>query len=99
MATDLPIVPHYVTELDHGEQRHVARLAERILADEPALSSTSAFGTDVTTGIGPWPGLVLEDHSDISLFDRTNGTKYSQRALLLAGDGDFVAIRGRRYRE
>lgn len=99
MATDLPIVPHYVTELDGVEQQRVARLADRILADEPALSSTAAFGTDVTTGIGPWPGLVLEDHSAISLLDRTNGTKYSQRALLLAGDGDFVAIRGRRYRE
>ncbi len=99
MATELPTVPHYVTELDGVEQQRVARLADRILADEPALSSTDAFGTDVTTGIGPWPGLVLEDHSAISLFDRTNGTKYSQRALLLAGDGDFVAIRGRRYRE
>ncbi|NNG02841.1 MAG: hypothetical protein HKM95_01915 [Inquilinus sp.] len=99
MATDLPIIPHYVTELDHGEQRRVAHLADRILADEPAMSSTTAFGTGVTTGIGPWPGLVLEDHSGISLFDRANGTKYSQRALLLAGDGDFVAIRGRRYRE
>ena len=99
LVTNLPIVPHYKTELDRGEQRHVARLAERILADEPALASTGVFDTDVTTGIGPWPGLVLEDHSAISLFDRTNGTKYSQRALLLAGDGDFVAIRGHRYRE
>lgn len=99
MATDLPIVPHYATELDGGERQHVARLADRLLADEPALSSTDAFGADVTTGIGPWPGLVLEDHSAISLFDRANGTKYSQRAMLLAGDGDLVAIRGRRYRE
>lgn len=99
MATDLPIVPHYVTELDRGEQRHVARLAERILADEPALSLTEAFGTEVTSGTGPWSGLVLEDHSAISLFDRANGTKYTQRALLLAGDGDFVAIRGPRYRD
>lgn len=38
------------------------------------------------------PGLVIEDHGGIRLFEHSGDEAYSYRALLLAGDDDLVAI-------
>jgi len=88
--TDLPIVAHYDVTLDARERlRH---LASDLRADEPALSATAAFGPWVSPGLGPWPSLVIEDHSWITLFEERGDAAYTYRALLLAGDGDLVVI-------
>jgi hypothetical protein len=87
----IPVVTHFAVEIDGGERRDLARLARRLLADEPALSGTP-FGPGVRAGLGDGPGLVIEDHSWISLFEHVGDVAYTYRALLLAGDGDQVAI-------
>lgn len=92
----LPVVPHLSLRLGRGESRTIARVAQRLLADEPTLNATKPFGPRVATGLGAWPGLVLEDHSAIRLFERSADLSYSYRALLLAGEGDLVAIGVRR---
>jgi hypothetical protein len=88
----LPIVPLLRTEIAEDERRDLGRIADRLLADEPLLRVTEPFGATVAAGLGPWPGLFLEDHSWISLFDRRGDVAYSYRALLLAGEGDLVAV-------
>ncbi|MDH3595478.1 MAG: hypothetical protein OEU09_01285 [Rhodospirillales bacterium] len=88
----LPVVPQLRVEIGEDERRDLTRTAGRLLADEPLLRVTEPFGATVTTGLGPWPGFFLEDHSWISLFDRRSDIAYSYRALLLAGAGDLVAI-------
>lgn len=89
----LPIVPQMPAKVGDAEREKIARLAEQILSDEPALDIASHFGPRVTAGIGPGPSFVLEDHSAISLFERVGGDiSYSYRALLLAGEGDLVAV-------
>jgi hypothetical protein len=88
----LPVVPQLRVEFGEDERRDISRIAERLLADEPLLCATEPFGATVKSGLGARPGLFLEDHSWISLFDSRGDLAYSYRALLLAGDGDLVAI-------
>jgi hypothetical protein len=89
-------VAHLPGEVGAAERGRLERLAGRLLSDEPALSATRPFGAKVATGVGPWPALLLEDHSAIALFDKDGDVAYSHRALLLAGDGDQVAMPVRR---
>lgn len=90
--TDLPIVAHFDVTLDAKEGERLSRLARDLRADEPALSVNAAFGSQVLPGLGPWPSLVIEDHSWITLFEERGDVAYTYRALLLAGDGDLVVI-------
>lgn len=69
--------------------RHIAR---RIKRDEPALTVLSPFAPDMHGDILDAPSLVIEDHGSIRLFEHSGNQAYSYRALLLAGDGDLVAI-------
>jgi hypothetical protein len=78
--------------LDDGERARIAAIGRRLLASEPALNATEAFGHGVAAGQGPWPALVIEDHSAIALFEESGDWAYSYRGLLLAGDGDMVLI-------
>lgn len=90
--TDLPIVAHCDVTLDAQERERLRRLASDLRADEPALWASAAFGPRVSPGLGPWPSLVIEDHSGIALFEERGDAPYAYRALLLAGDGDLVVI-------
>lgn len=90
--TKLPIVAHCGVTLDARTRDRLRRLASDLEAEEPALSNTVAFGPLVSPGLGPWPSLVIEDHSRIALFEKSGDEAYSYRALLLAGDGDLVPI-------
>ena len=96
LRASLPIVPHMTASLDLGERAGLDRMADRLLKDDPLLNATAPFGPGVASGLGPWPALVLEDHSAITLFERGGDKAYSYRALLLAQDGDMVAIGARR---
>ncbi len=90
--SSIPIVEQITVDLDEHERVRLSRIAAKLLADEPALCSTSPFGPNVAAGLGPWPALVLEDHSAIALFDPDDDVAYAYRALLLAGEGDCLAV-------
>ncbi len=79
-------------QIPAAERRRVAQLARQLISDEPALGATDHFGANVTTGLGAWPSLFIEDHSAIRLFEQVGDPTYSYRALLLAGEGDLVAV-------
>lgn len=95
-APSIPVVEHLPIEIDAAEKQRIAALAGKLLADEPVLRSTEPFGSNVSPGLGPWPSLILEDHSGIALFDPEEETAYAYRALLLAGAGDQIVIGVRR---
>ncbi len=96
----LPIVAHWGAEIGDAERQKIERLAARLREEDPTISATGAFGPGVGAGLGPWPGVFLEDHSWIALFAQRGDVSYSHRALLLAGEGDMVLIgigRNRRF--
>ena len=78
--------------LSPTSRERVLNLAARICKEEPRLDQKAAFGASVTSGLGPWPALVIEDHSSISLFETEGNLAYSYRALLLASAGDLVVV-------
>ncbi len=88
----IPIVEQIPVVLDADEKSRLTALAARLLADEPALNSTAAFGANVAAGCLPVPCVVIEDHSAIALFSREQLAIYDYRALLLAGTGDVLLV-------
>jgi hypothetical protein len=88
----LPVVPQLAVTFTERERDDAARLAQQLLRDEPGLRTTAPFGPQVTAGLGPWPGLFIEDHSAIALFETRGDESYSYRALLLAGEGGLAVI-------
>jgi hypothetical protein len=93
----IPTVERVRVTLDDGERARLAAIARRLLAGEPALPDTSAFA-DVTIGSGEGPALVLEDHREINLLGEHDERAVEQRAFLLAGSGDLIALSGPRDR-
>ncbi len=91
-----PLTQGYEVEVDAGERRELSALAARVLAREPGLNNLSPFGTDVEAGLGPWPCLCIEDHSEITLFERSGNVLYGHRSLLLARDGDLAMMSNQR---
>jgi len=92
----LPIVGHVPVRLQQAELDRIDRFAAKLLASEPALASTDAFGAGVTAGLDDGPALFFEDHAEISLFERRGDASLQYRALLLAGEGDLVLVGGGR---
>ncbi len=88
----IAVIEQVSVTLADGERARIAAIGRRLLASEPALNATAAFGDGVAAGQGPWPTLVIEDHSAIALFEKSGDWAYSYRGLLLAGDGDMVLI-------
>ncbi len=92
----LPIVPQAVPAVPARERARLGVLAGRLLADEPALGGAD-FGSLVRPGMTPdRPALILEDHHGLALYTALRDPRTEYRALLLAGDGDFVTIAGPR---
>ncbi len=93
----MPIVPQALPALSSHERAQLDELAARLLADEPALGGATDFGTLVRPGMaGDRPALILEDHHGLALYTALRDPHTEYRALLLAGDGDFVTIAGPR---
>lgn len=93
----VPIVGHFRPAVGAGRRRMIAALAARIAAEERHLAAIPPMEGDVAAGLAPGLKLTLEDHSAIQLA-REHGSDQSlgYRALLLARDGDFVALPGER---
>lgn len=98
-GAQLPIVPQpYPALIPAADMRRIQHLAAAELAADPLLGSLDAFGKAVTAGLTPGPSLLLEDHSGITLFATQGGNSaLAYRALMLAGDGDIVAVQAPRY--
>lgn len=85
----LPILEPLTVRIGPDERREVARLASRLIADEPALIATDTLDPRTGSGIADGPALFFEDHSEIAL---RSGACLDYRSRLLAGDGDVVMI-------
>ena len=96
-AAALPIVSHYATKLAEGERAALADLAARVAAEEPNLSAIPPLDPQLGTGRIAAPSLLVEDHSGILLaLAHVTDAGYTYRALLLAGEGDMLAVYGAR---
>ena len=88
----LPDRSDWSLEIGRTRDDALRRIARSIEDNEPALSVRSPFVEGLHGEILDAPSLVIEDHSGIRLFEHSGDEAYSYRALLLAGDGDLVAI-------
>ena len=68
-GSGLPIVRHLRPQLGRSQKAKIENLARELKSQDPRLGSTEAFGPSVASGLGPWPSLVFEDHSGISLYN------------------------------
>src|SRR6185312_6391334 len=81
--------------LDGTEQRRIAALAEGLRRSDPALLDADGPG-GVRRGVGDGPALIFEDHGEIPLFTTAAPSPLEYRSLLLAQDGDVLALGGQR---
>lgn len=89
----LPIVPFAQPEIADKDRDRLDAIAARLLRDEPALAATAPFGERVTAGLArDGRALAFEDHTGMALYARRGAVLTEYRPLLLAADGDFVAI-------
>ena len=91
--SSLPIIERYSVDIGADERREVARIAARLVAEDPALITGAAVDPKTAPAIENGPALFFEDHIEIPL---RSGVILDYRARLLAGDGDTVLIGARR---
>ena len=98
-SSSLPIIAHIPVQLDAGERRYVAQIATKLLANEPALRfTTEAFGPLVSAGVDTGPSLLLQDLEGVALVAAPVDSHLQYRMMLLAQDGDQIALSIRRSR-
>ena len=90
----IPIVSHHDVCIDHREQERLQQIASRLIADEPALASTDAFGPGVSASDRDGMALILADHSDTALMPPEQMLHYDYRLSALAAKGDHLVIWG-----
>ncbi len=93
----LPIVSQHPVSISEDERREIAALAAGLLANQPGLAGTTSYGPRVRSGLAEGPTLTWEDHAGLALFGDGKHMALGQRAMLLAGDGDIVAVGGPRH--
>jgi hypothetical protein len=75
--------------------KHCAMIAQRLVADEPALLGSLDFGPYVRQGTGPGPSLLIGDQSEIGLLTSAQDTLLDYRMAHLARTNDHVLVRRR----
>lgn len=94
----LPIVPHHLVGISLEEEQRIIDLARQVQAEDPRLSRIPQLSENLETGFIDAPSLLIEDHSGIQLaHERGADTNLSYRALLLAREGDLLAVYGDRF--
>lgn len=88
----LPVVAQITLSVDEAERKQLAHLAAKLRAEEPQLGWIEPFGENVRLGCGEGPSLVLGDPCGLALFELPGDWALEYRALLLAGDGDCIAL-------
>jgi hypothetical protein len=94
----LPIIPHYSPALPDSVQQRLAGLAREIRDEEPNVATVPPLDPQLDAGwlVGA-PSLLVEDHSGIlNAHERGSDITYTYRALALGGEGDLLAVQGRR---
>lgn len=92
LTPNFPIIEQIPVSLTPAAHTRLKHLANQLCRKDRQLTSVTPFGKLVSTGLGPGPVVVLEDHSWIRLFEYTGDVAYSYRALLFAGEGDIVIV-------
>lgn len=92
----LPIVAARRAALCPTDLQQLETLAARLLQNEAALDSTSAFGVDVKAGVLEGPALLISDVREIGLASPPGSAHYEYRLAALAADGDTLLISGHR---
>ncbi len=91
-SSALPIVEQIKPPLSPVTGARLECRAREIVANEPSLSASEAFGPRVAAGLGDGPNVLFEDHAGVPLFTGRGNSTLEYRALLLAGDGDVVFL-------
>jgi hypothetical protein len=94
----LPIVPHasmesLPAEILASRAPAIERVRASFLAEESGLGSVAPFAPAVQAGLEHGPSLFVEDHSSIALAMQYDiESIYAYRPLMLAGEGDLLAV-------
>jgi len=91
-----PILAKNTVSISEAERGRLSTLAHRLLRDEPALSSTEAFGDNVSAGLFQAPAVLIGDHSEIPLADQTGTSVLGYRISHLAEQGDLLILNSER---
>ncbi len=87
-----PVVELFRVTLPPAQERQLGELAQALLNDDPRLSLTPDLDANVGSGIATGPSLLIEDHSQIRLFERQFDQPYAYRALWLGQEGDLMIV-------
>jgi len=90
----IPVRPCCFPRIPASERRRIAGRARRLLAGEPGLGTTEAFGRDLRPGMVPGAGLFFEDHLPLQLVHPEEAVLLDYRMRMLAGSGDIVVLSG-----
>lgn len=91
------LIPEKIAvSIDDATREVLVEKAQRIKASDRKLQELEPFGAQLSSGLATGPWLLIEDHNWIRLFELSGDNAYSYRALLLAGEGDQVAVGVRR---
>lgn len=89
----IPIEQSCALPIEDDERDRLTSLAEKLLENEPALSSTTHFGPNVDCGVhAGGPALLLADQSEISLYGAPEDTLLEYRLATLADAGDILIL-------
>jgi hypothetical protein len=85
-----PIVPHVRPCIGASDRERIVGLASKILLADPQICATKLFGPRVEAGLSDGPTLHIHDTGRRSVDGLVFGREH--RALLLAKDGDVIAM-------
>ncbi len=87
-----PVVELIRVTLSPARERQLGELAQTLLEGDQRLSLMPQLGDRVGSGLATGPALLIEDHSQIRLFERQFDQPYAYRSLWLAQDGDLMIV-------
>ena len=79
-----------------SQYERIAKIAERISANEPALSFTNFFGIQVESGLSDGPALLIGDDREIALRRERDAQAFEYRISHLAANDDMLLLSGNR---
>lgn len=91
----IPVISKFVPSMPSQYER-IAKIAERISANEPALSFTNFFGTQVESGLFDGPALLIGDDREIALRKERDAQAFEYRISHLAANDDMLLLSGNR---
>ncbi len=90
----IPVIPKVAVSISQSQRDRLAKIAARISANEPALSFTNFFGTEVESGLSDDPALLIDDDHEIALRRECDAQLFEYRMSHLAGKDDMLLLSG-----